>query len=146
MFFKNAYEVDEYICGMFRDAGNHPEVGPKVRAEKLVLQVLITDPNSELTVVFGEDYQVIFGPTGREPDVTLLMPGDIADQFWRGDYNLARGIINSEVHAKITRSGPVKTLINKLVPLAEPLFPIYRETVAKKDAEVAEAAGERRSR
>jgi len=28
-------------------------------------------------------------------------------------------------------------LLNKLVPLADPLFPIYREKVAKKDAEVA---------
>ena len=33
MFFKNADEVDEYICGVFRDAGEHPEVGPKVRAQ-----------------------------------------------------------------------------------------------------------------
>jgi hypothetical protein len=137
MFFKNANEVDEYICGMFRDAGDHPEVGPKVRAENLGLQVVLTDPDCELTVAFREDYQVIFGPTGLEPDVTLVMPGDIADQFWRGDYNLARGIIDREVKAKIKVSGPVKTLINKLVPLAEPLFPIYREKVAKKDAEVA---------
>ncbi|ORV97482.1 hypothetical protein [Mycobacterium kyorinense] len=137
MFFKNADEVDEYICGMFRDAGNHPEVGPKVRAENLVLHVVLNDPDCELTVAFREDYQVIFGPTDLQPDVTLLMPGDIADKFWRGEYNLARGIINSEVHAKITRSGPVKTLINKLVPLGEPLFPIFREKIAKKDAAVA---------
>lgn len=141
MFFTSPDEFDEYICGMFRDAGDHPEVGPKVRAVNLVLRVVVTDPDCELTVVFGEDYQVIFGRTDVEPDVALLMPGDIADRFWRGDYNLARGIIDSEVHAKITRSGPVKTLINKLVPLAEPLFPIYREKVAKKDAEVAEVAG-----
>lgn len=143
MFFKNADEVDEYICGMFRDAGDHPEVGPKVRAENLVLRVVINDPECELTTAFGDDYQVIFGPSDLEADVTLLMPGDIADQFWRGDYNLARGIINGEVKAKITRSGPVKTLINKLVPLAEPLHPLYREKVAKKGAEVA---GDRSSR
>lgn len=142
MFFTNADEVDEYICGMFRDAGDHPEVGPKVRAEKLALRVLINDPDCELTVVFGEDYQVIFGRTDVEPDVALLMPGDIADRFWRGEYNLARGIIDREVKAKIKVAGPVKTLINKLVPLAEPLFPIYREKVAKKDAEAAEVAGE----
>lgn len=137
MFFQNADEVDEYICGMFRDAGDHPEVGPKVRAENLVLQVITSEPDSELTVAFREDYQVIFGASDLGPDVTLVMPGDIADQFWRGDYNLARGIINRQVKARVKVSGPVKTLINKLVPLAEPLFPIYREKVAKKDAEVA---------
>ncbi|BBZ11076.1 hypothetical protein [Mycobacterium branderi] len=137
MFFKNADEVDEYICGMFRDAGEHPEVGPKVRAQDLVLRVVLTEPDCELTVAFRPDYQVVFGPSDIEPDVALLMPGDIADKFWRGDYNLARGIIDSEVHAKITRAGPVKTLINKLVPLADPLFPIYRDKIAKKDAAVA---------
>jgi hypothetical protein len=143
MFFKNADEVDEYMCGIFRDAGNHPEISPKVRAANLVLQLILTDPDCELTVAFREDYQVIFGPTDLKPDVTLLMPGDIADQFWRGDYNLALGIFNREVKAKIKVAGPVKKLINELVPLAEPLRPLYWEKVAKKDAEVA---GERPSR
>jgi len=32
MFFRNVDEVDEYIGGMFREAGDHLEVGPKVRA------------------------------------------------------------------------------------------------------------------
>jgi hypothetical protein len=137
MFFKNADEVDEYICGMFRDAGDHPEIGPKVRAAHIVLQVILTDPDCELTVAFREDYQVIFGPTDLKPDVTLLMPGDIADQFWRGEYNLATGIIKREVKTKVRVAGPTKTLISKLVPLAEPLRPLYRERIAKKDAEVA---------
>jgi hypothetical protein len=139
MFFNNADEVDEYMCGIFREAGNHPEIGPKVRAANLVMRLILTDPDCELTVAFREDYQVIFGPTDLEPDVALLMPGDIADQFWRGDYNLARGIINREVRAKVKRAGPVKQLIRELVPLAEPLRPLYREKVAKKDAEIAGA-------
>lgn len=137
MFFKNPDEVDEYICGMFRDAGDHPDVGPKVRAANLVLRVLLTDPDCELTVAFREDYQVIFGPTDLEPDIALLMSGDIADKFWRGDYNLATGIIKREVKAKVKTAGPTKTLIRALVPLAEPLRPLYREKIAKKDAEVA---------
>jgi hypothetical protein len=65
------------------------------------------------------------------------MPGEIADQFWRGDYNLAGGIINREVKVNVTTAGPTKKLLDKLVPLADPLFPIYREKVAKKDAEIA---------
>jgi hypothetical protein len=101
------------------------------------MQVIITDPDCELTVAFREDYQVIFGPTDLERDITLLMSGDIADKFWRGDYNLAGGIINREVKANIKAKGPTKTLIQQLVPLAEPLRPLYRETVAKKDAEVS---------
>jgi hypothetical protein len=137
MFFKNADEVDEYICGMFRDAGDHPEIGPKVRAANIVMQLDLTDPDCELTVAFREDYQVIFGPTDLKPDITLLTRGDIVDQFWRGDYNLATGIIKGEVKAKAKVAGPTKRLIKQLVPLAEPLRPLYREKVAKKDAEVA---------
>ena len=137
MFFKNADEVDEYICGVFRDAGDHPEVGPKVRATNLVMQLILTDPDCELTVAFREDYQVIAGPTDLQPDITLLAPADIADQFWRGDYNPAEGIINREVIAKVKTKGPTKQLLTDLVPLAEPLIPMYREKVAKKDAEVA---------
>ena len=137
MLFKNADEVDEYICGAFRDAGDHPEVGPKVRAANIVLQVILTEPDCELTVAFREDYQVIFGPTDLEPDITLLMGGDTADQFWRGDYNLATGIVNGEVKVKVKAAGPTKRLINQLVPLAEPLRPLYREKVAEKDAAVA---------
>jgi hypothetical protein len=137
MFFNNADEVDEYIGGMFRDAGGHPEIGPKIRAANIVLQLILTDPDCEMTVSFREDYQVTAGATDLTPDITLLMPGDIADPFWRGDYNLAGGIINREVKVKVTTAGPTKTLLDKLVPLAEPLFPIYREKVAKMDAAVA---------
>jgi hypothetical protein len=114
MFFNTAEEVDEYICGMFRDAGDHPKIGPQIRAANIVLQVILTDPDCELAVAFGEDYQVIFGPTDLKPDITLLMGGDIADQFWCGDYNLATGIINGEAKTRVTVAGPTKTLINQL--------------------------------
>jgi putative sterol carrier protein len=129
-FFKDAAELDEYIGGVFRDAGDHPESGPKLRAANIVMRVLYTDPSAEVTIAFRDDYQVIAGPTELEPDITLLMRGDTADQFWRGDYNLAVGLAKGQVKAK----GPVNKIL-KLVPLTKPLFPMYREKVAKKDAE-----------
>jgi putative sterol carrier protein len=129
-FFKNADELDEYIGGVFRDAGDHPESGPKLRGANIVMRVIYTDPDAEVTVVFRDDYQVITGPTDVKPDITLLMRGDTADQFWRGDYNLAVGLAKGQVKAK----GPVNKIL-KLVPLTKPLFPMYREKVAKKDAE-----------
>jgi len=63
------------------------------------------------------------------PDITLIMRGDIADKFWRGDYNLAVGLAKGQVKAK----GPVNKIL-KLVPLTKPLFPNYRELVKDKDA------------
>jgi hypothetical protein len=131
-FFKDAAELDEYIGGVFRDAGDHPESGQKLRAANIVMRVLYTDPEAEVTIAFRNDYQVITGPTEVKPDITLLMRGDTADQFWRGEYNLAVGLAKGQVKAK----GPVNKIL-RLVPLTKPLFPMYREKVAKKDAEAA---------
>jgi putative sterol carrier protein len=72
--------------------------------------------------------QVVSGPVDEAADVTLAMPADIADKFWRGEYNLAVGLAKGQVKAK----GPVNKIL-KLVPLTKPLFPMYRELVAEKD-------------
>lgn len=128
-FFKDQAELDEYIGGVFRDAGEHAESGPKLKGANIVMRVIYTDPDCEMTMIFRSDYQVIAGPTDVKPDVTLLMRGDTADQFWRGDYNLAIGLAKGQVKAK----GPVNKIL-KLVPLTKPLFPMYREKIAAKDA------------
>ena len=130
-YFKDAEELDTYIGGVFRDAGEHPESGPKLKAANIVMRVLFIAPDCEVTIAFRDDYQVITGPSDLKPDITLLMRGDTADQFWRGDYNLAVGLAKGQVKAK----GPVNKIL-KLVPLTKPLFPMYREKVAAKDAEV----------
>ena len=62
-------------------------------------------------------------------DVKLFMPADIGDRFWRGEYNLAVGLARGQVKAK----GPINKIL-KLVPLTKPLFPIYREMIAEKEA------------
>jgi len=130
-FFKDTAELDEYIGGVFRDAGNHPESGPKLRSAGIVMRIVYAEPDGEMTIVFRDDYQVIAGPTDVQPDITLLMRGDTADQFWRGDYNLAVGLAKGQVKAK----GPVNKIL-KLVPLTKPLFPMYLEKIADKDAKV----------
>jgi hypothetical protein len=128
-YFADANEVDKYIGGVFRIAGDHPEVGPKLKAADIVMRVLYTEPDVEMNVVFRDPVQVVSGPLDQTPDVTLAMPADIADKFWRGDYNLAVGLAKGQVKAK----GPVNKIL-KLVPLTKPLFPMYRELVAEKDA------------
>jgi hypothetical protein len=127
-YFADANEVDKYIGGVFRLAADHPEVGPKMKAADLVMRVLYTDPDVEMNVIMRDPMQVVAGPVEETPDVTLAMPADIADKFWRGDYNLAVGLAKGQVKAK----GPVNKIL-KLVPLTKPLFPMYRELVAEKD-------------
>jgi putative sterol carrier protein len=127
-YFADANEVDKYIGGVFRLAADHPEVGEKMKAANLVMRVLYTDPDVEMNVIMRDPMQVVAGPVEETPDVTLAMPADIADKFWRGEYNLAVGLAKGQVKAK----GPVNKIL-KLVPLTKPLFPMYRELVAEKD-------------
>jgi putative sterol carrier protein len=128
-FFADAAEVDKYIGGVFRLAAEHPESGPKLKAADLVMRVLYSDPDVEMNVVMREQFKIVQGPIDETADVTLAMPADIADKFWRGEYNLAVGLAKGQVKAK----GPVAKIL-KLVPLTKPLFPMYRQLVAEKDA------------
>lgn len=128
-YFEDLDEIDTYIGEMFRIAADHEKVGAKFRAADIVLRVLYSDPDCEVTICMQDDYRVIAGPTDAVPDVTLMMRGDIADRYWRGTYNLAVGLAKGEVKAK----GPVNKIL-KMVPLTKPLFPVYRELVADKDA------------
>lgn len=120
--FKDAEEVYKYIGGVFRQAGEDPEVGPKLRAANITMQLNYTDPPSSLTVKFAEPYEVIEGGQDDQADVKMTMPADIAHKYWRGEYNFAVGLAKGQVKAK----GPINKIL-KLVPITKPLFPLYKE-------------------
>jgi putative sterol carrier protein len=128
-FFDSADEVYKYIGGVFRVAAEHPEVGPKMAAADITMQVYYSDPDSTVTIHFKEP-KLTVEDGGDDPnaDVKLFMPADTADKYWRGEYNLAVGLAKGQVKAK----GPVNKIL-KLVPLTKPLFPMYRELVSEKD-------------
>ena len=129
-YFADAAEVDKYIGGVFRAANDHPESGPKMRAADMILKVYYTDPACEMNVIMRPDGMTTsLGEITDKADVTMMMKSDTGDKFWRGQYNLAVGLAKGEVKAK----GPVNKIL-KLVPLTKPLFPMYRELVAEKDA------------
>jgi putative sterol carrier protein len=131
-YFENADEVNRYIGGVFRAAAEHPTQGPKLAAAGITMRLHYTDPECELTVRFHEpQLETIEGPSDVPTDIDLYMRADDADRFWRGDYNLAVGLAKGQVKAK----GPVSKIL-KLVPLTKPLFPIYRDLTAEKDASV----------
>jgi putative sterol carrier protein len=129
-FFKDSDEVYQYIGGVFRAAAEHPEAGPKLAASNVTMQVYYTDPETSLTIRMKEPkVEVIDGGDDQDADVKLWMSADTADKFWRGEYNLAIGLAKGKVKAK----GPASKIL-KLVPATKPLFPMYRELVADKDA------------
>jgi putative sterol carrier protein len=132
-FFANADEVYKYIGGVFREAAKHPEAGPRLAAANIVMQVHYSDPDCSLTIRM-ESPEVVVEEGGDDPnaDVKLRMPADIADRYWRGEYNLAVGLTKGKVKAR----GPINKIL-KLVPVTKPLFPIYREMIAEKDRAAA---------
>lgn len=131
-YFDSEAEVYEYMGGIFRTAAEHPEAGPKLKAAGVTLQLHYSSPDTTLTVKFDDPMEVIEGATDVMPDVQLFMAADLADKYWRGEYNLAVGLAKGQVKAK----GPVNKIL-KLVPLTKPLFPIYQELTAEKDAAAA---------
>lgn len=130
-YYANADEIYKYLGGVFR-AANGTDVGPKLMAADLDLQVYYSDPDACMTVRLREpSIEVADGGDNADADVKLYMTADIGDKFWRGEYNLGVGLAKGQVKAK----GPVNKIL-KLVPLTKPLFPIYRDLVADKDAAV----------
>ena len=128
-YFDNAEEVYKYVGGVFRAAADDADVGPKMAAADVTLQIYYSDPESSLTIRFQEPkLDVEDGGDDTQADVKLFMPADIADKYWRGEYNLAVGLAKGQVKAK----GPVNKIL-KLVPLTRPLFPMYKELVSEKD-------------
>jgi hypothetical protein len=128
-FFKDADEVYKYLGGVFVEASK-TEVGPKMAVADIDLTIYYSDPESVMTIkMHGDNIEVLTGEENDEADVKLFMTADTGDKYWRGEYNLAVGLAKGQVKAK----GPVNKIL-KLVPLTKPLFPMYREGIAEKDA------------
>ncbi len=131
-FFADAEECLKYTGGVFR-AATENEVGPKLATADIDLQIYYTDPECSLLIkMHGDNIEVEEGTDKEDADVKLFMPADIADKYWRGEYNLAVGLAKGHVKAK----GPVNKIL-KLVPLTKPLFPMYRDMIAEKDGVTA---------
>ena len=126
-YFKDSEEVYHYIGGIFRVAGTHPQTASKLKAANVSLKLHLREPLASIVINFHDPFEVIEGPSDVEADVHFYAWADTADKFFRGDYNLAAGIAKNEIKAV----GPFKKIV-KLVPIARPLFPIYRDLTANK--------------
>lgn len=128
-YFENTDEVYKYLGGVFRVADKTPGVGDKLRGGDLVLRLDYTSPQATITVVLkAPSIQVIEGESDLSPDVRMSMAADDGNKFWRGEYNIAVGLAKGQVKAK----GPVSKIL-KLIPIAKPVFPLYKDLVSEKD-------------
>ncbi|MDX2600346.1 SCP2 sterol-binding domain-containing protein [Streptomyces caniscabiei] len=129
-YFSSAEEVYQYLGGVFLVANDTEGVGDQLRAGNLVLRIDYSAPTASITVVLKEPaIEVIEGTSELTPDILMSMSADNGNKFWRGEYNVAVGLAKGQVKAK----GPVSKIL-KLIPMSKPVFPLYRELVAEKDA------------
>jgi putative sterol carrier protein len=121
-YFTNSDEVYKYVAGVFQDALDDPELGPKFAASEVVLKLSYTDPVATIVVDMPSG-KVLVGDeaSGAKPTVELFMTSDTAHRFWLGHVNVSMALAKGEMRAK----GPVPKIL-KLVPLAKQAFPRYQ--------------------
>jgi hypothetical protein len=127
-FFDDEDEVYTYIGGAIRTALDHPQVGPRLSKVNLVVQMYLTEPTAALTVRMVDPMTVEDRGVDPVADVRLYMSSDIADRFWRGEYNLAVGLKRGRIQV----DGDVEGFL-AILPEVKPLFPRYRAMIARKD-------------
>jgi hypothetical protein len=123
-YFNDAGEVYDVLGRLFADIVADSELGPQFRRANTIVRYEYSDPESAITVRLqeGEPPDVDFGESRMEPEVTMTMAADTAHRFWLGQVNVTVALTRGQIKAK----GPVAKIL-KLVPLAKPVFPRYRE-------------------
>jgi putative sterol carrier protein len=125
MSFNDAADVHKYIGGIFREAFEDDEIGPKLRATGIVLQFRFSEPDA-VVVVDTVSATVTDGTGTRQPTAVMSTSADTGNAYWQGKVNLpiamARGRVKME--------GNVAGLL-KLAPLGKKLYPRYVGTLKR---------------
>lgn len=122
-YFKDADDVYATIGKLFVDLTQDEELAPKFRKANSIVQFRYRNPESQITVkaIEGQDGQVDCGETSMTPDIVMSMDADTAHKYWLGKVNVTVALARGQMKAK----GPVAKIL-KMVPIAKPVFPMYR--------------------
>jgi hypothetical protein len=129
-YFRDSAEVERYVGGILELAAGQPDIASGLEASATSLRILCSDPVCEMNLSLAPPMTIAFGPSDIVPVVTLLLPADALDGYFRGRYSILEGLARGDIRAK----GPVSRIL-KILPFTDPLVPLYRELVAAKDAE-----------
>jgi len=122
-YFSSSEEFKKVLGGFFERLFEDPLIGPKLRAAKLKIQFVYTDPDLSIAADTGtEPVVLLFNDKGFQPDVQLSMKADVAHRFWHGKVNLVAALTRREMVAK----GPIPKIL-KLLPAIKPAYALYPE-------------------
>lgn len=126
--FENSDRLQQVLGGFFRFVLDHPEMGPKLVASRLVLKFNYTEPPLAITVDLArETPEITFNDPTKRPDVEMSMKADVAHRFWFGKVNLIVALARREMVAK----GPIPKIL-KLLPVIKPAYGLYPKYLKEK--------------
>ena len=129
-YFKDEKEMLDIQRVFFDKVASDPEIGPKLRASKLIIRFVSSNPAGVVTIDCrgtageGKHFTTTFGESDLRPDVTLTTSADLGHEFWLGRTN----IVNALFSGKAKASGDV-TLAMKFIPVLKPIADIYKQVL-----------------
>jgi hypothetical protein len=122
MGFNNSEEVNKYIGGIFENAFEDPEIGPKLVDTGLVVAFDFSDPAAVVVVDMANRMVTNGQAGGPAPSATMTMTADTGNAYWQGKVNLPLAMAKKKVKV----DGNVASLL-KLAPLGKKLYGSYIE-------------------
>jgi len=119
MRFHDAADVHRYIGGIFREAFEDDEIGPKLRETGIVLQFRFSEPDA-VVVVDTVSATVTDGSGVTRPTAVMSTSADTGNAYWQGKVNLPLAMARGRIQVE----GNVAGLL-KLAPLGKKLYPRY---------------------
>jgi hypothetical protein len=138
-YFKKKEEVLEIFKAFLAKAASDPVVGPLLGNSKMVIRLVIADPDLSVTLSFGNPEArkagafLSFAFDGvdksdnaieEEPEAVLHQTSDYIHHFWLGLENLGVAIINGRIKV----SGDYIKAVT-LLHAIKPFFRTYREVL-----------------
>ena len=129
-YFKDQKEMLDIQRAFFDKVASNPEVGPVLRASKLIIRFVSSDPAGVVTIDCrgevgeGKHIATAIGESDLRPDITLTTSADLAHEFWLGKAN----IINALFSGKAKATGDV-TAAMKILPALKPIADIYKQVL-----------------
>ena len=126
--FENSDRLRQVLGGFFEFILNHPEMGPRLAASRLVLKFNYTEPDLSITADLSKNTpEITFNDAAKKPDVEMSMKADVAHRFWFGKVNLVVALARREMVAK----GPIPKIL-KLLPVIRPAYQLYPKYLKEK--------------
>jgi len=126
MAFTDAAEVHKYIGGIFRDAFEDDEIGPRLRDTGIILQFRFSEPDA-VVLIDTTSATVTDGSTGgAQPTAVMSTSAATGNAYWQGKVNLPLAMARGRIKVE----GNVAGLL-KLAPLGKKLYPRYVSTLKR---------------